>query len=125
MFVRQLASGPFIYSMIIPAVILDIFLEIYHQTCFRLYAIPLVQRKKYIKLDRHKLQYISYFDKINCLYCGYVNGLLRYAKEIGARTEEYWCGIQSQEDGVYVSPEYHCKFAKYGDKEDYVEKYLK
>jgi len=35
--IREVISMPFIYSMIIPALILDIFLFIYQQTAIRLY----------------------------------------------------------------------------------------
>jgi len=42
-FWRYLLSAPFIYGMIVPALIWNLGLEIYHQICFRLYGIPLVK----------------------------------------------------------------------------------
>ena len=114
-----LLSGPFVYVMIVPLVILDIFAEIYHRICFFLYGIPYVSRKKYIKIDRHKLKYLWWFDKINCAYCGYANGLLRYTAEIAARTEKYWCGIKHKKDPEFNEPEHHKNFEEYGDKDNY------
>lgn len=79
---RHLISAPFIYVMIVPAIILDLFLLMYQHICFRLYRIPLVERKKYIIYDRHHLSYLNRMQKFNCLYCSYVNGLFSYAVEI-------------------------------------------
>ncbi len=92
--VREILSAPFIYMMIIPAVILDLFLFLYQNTAIRLYKIPLVKRSDYIKLDRKQLDYLNLIEKFNCLYCSYVNWLFSYAVEIGGRTERYWCPIK-------------------------------
>jgi hypothetical protein len=27
---------------------------------------------------------------VNCVYCGYFNGLIAYVQEIAARTEQFW-----------------------------------
>jgi hypothetical protein len=93
--IRELLSMPFIYSMIIPAVIFDIFLFMYQQTAIRLYWIPIAKRSDYIVFDRKHLDYLNLIQKVNCLYCSYVNGLLSYWVEIAWRTEKYWCPIKS------------------------------
>lgn len=80
--IRHIISMPFIYGMIVPALFLDIFLFVYQQTCFRLYRIPLVKRKDYITAERKHLDYLNWIQKINCLYCSYVNGIFSYAVEI-------------------------------------------
>ena len=92
--IRHIISMPFIYGMIVPALFLDIFLFVYQQTCFRLYRIPLVRRKDYITAERKHLDYLNWIQKINCLYCSYVNGIFSYAVEIWGRTEKYWCPIK-------------------------------
>lgn len=122
-FFKHIASAPFIYMMIIPAIGLHAFLEVYHRVCFPLYGLPYVDVNKFIKIDRYKLPYLSPIDKLNCIYCEYVNGLFAYSREVAAKTEEYWCGIKHQEDGTYIQPGYHCKFAEYGDKDDFENKY--
>jgi hypothetical protein len=33
-------------------------------------------------------------EKLNCVYCGYANGIFAYAQEIAARTEHFWCPIK-------------------------------
>lgn len=93
--IRHTLSIPFIYGMIIPAIILDTFLFIYQHTAIRLYGIPLVKRSEYIVFDRKHLSYLNIMQKINCLYCSYVNGLFSYAVEIAGRTEKYWCPIKA------------------------------
>lgn len=91
---RYVFSSPFIYGMILPALIWHTAIEIYHQICFRLYGIPLVNSKEYFIYDRKLLSWLNIFEKINCIYCSYVNNLIRYSSEIGGRTERYWCPIK-------------------------------
>ena len=91
---KYLVSTPFIYSMIIPTVILHIFIQIYQQVCFRLYGIPIVEQKEYLVYDRQLFSLLNPIEKFNCLYCSYVINLFRFATEIGARTERYCCPIK-------------------------------
>jgi hypothetical protein len=92
--IRHWVVAPFLWVNIIPLLLLDLFLEIYHRIAFRIYLLPMVKRSDYIKIDRHKLKYLSLFDKLSCFYCGYATGVLLYAVEIVAETEKYWCGIK-------------------------------
>jgi hypothetical protein len=91
---RYILSMPFIYGMIVPAIVWNLGLEIYHQICFRLYGIPLVDAEKYFIYDRQLMSYLNWWEKINCYYCSYVNNLISYSSEIGGRTERYWCPIK-------------------------------
>lgn len=91
---RNVVTAPFIYSMIIPFVFLDIFLFVFQAVCFPLYRIPKVRRSNYIVIDRHNLGYLNVIEKLNCIYCGYGDGLLAYARQIVSRTEMYWCPIK-------------------------------
>ena len=109
----HVVSTPFIYIVLLPLVVLDITVEVYHHICFPLYGIKLVSRARYIKVDRHKLSKIDLVAKINCTYCGYANGLLAYVSEITARTEEYWCSIRHQSDDNFVEPRHHVHFEDY------------
>lgn len=122
---NHIASIPFIYAFFFPLVILDIFLEIYHQVCFRLYDLPLVPRTAYIRIDRQKLEYLDNWQKVNCMYCGYANGLLKYATVIAAESEAYWCGIQHKKDNIFIAPDHHKNFVSYNNKKEFDEKYNK
>jgi len=77
----------------------------------------LIKRNKYIKIDRHKLKYLNWFEKLNCIYCGYANGFLHYASVIAAETEKYWCGIKHSKDKNFIPPNHHKDFLEYGDGE--------
>ena len=79
-----------------------------------------MRRGDYIIVDRHHLSYLNIIEKINCIYCGYVSGLLTYSREIVARTEQYWCPIKHARKVVNPHRQY-ADFARYGDSEDYVE----
>lgn len=120
--VRHIISMPFIYMMIVPALILDLFLTVFQHTCFRLYRIPLVERKEYITFDRKHLDYLNWIEKLNCLYCSYVNGLFSYAVEIGGRTEKYWCPIKHAKK-LKTSHDWQEFFADYGDPEGFKKVY--
>ena len=89
--VRSVLSAPFIYAMIIPIVFFDLTITVYQHICFRLYVIRRVKRADYIVLDRQNLAYLNFIEKLNCVYCGYGNGVVAYSREVIARTEQYWC----------------------------------
>ncbi len=114
---------PFIWGMFIFFIIFDITLEIYHQICFRLFKLPLVDRKKYIKIDRHKLNYLSFPDKLRCSYCGYANGVLAYAVKITGDTEEYWCAIKHEKDDDFVEPAHQRDFVEFGDETEFLNRF--
>jgi hypothetical protein len=116
---KHLFSAPFIYVVIVPALFLHVFIELYHSVCFPLYGISYVDRKKYLKIDRHKLSYLNWLDRLNCVYCGYMNGLFAYITAIAAETEKYWCPIRHAVRKGYVEPKHHSQFAKFGDREGY------
>ena len=116
-FARHWASIPFVWIMLVPVILVHITIELYHQVCFRLYGIELVNYKAYFNFDRRKLNYLSSLDKLNCGYCTYVNGTFAYVSEIGRRTEYYWCSIKHNNQPDNPAFAYQEKFAPYGDKE--------
>ncbi|MFA5926959.1 MAG: hypothetical protein WCT32_01280 [Patescibacteria group bacterium] len=119
---RHVLAMPFILGMVVPIAILDICIEVYHHAAFPLYGIPLIKRSYYIKIDRQKLSYLSFVDKIWCTYCGYANGFMPYATRIAGETEKYWCAIKHRDSGGHTPP-HHETFLEYNDKESY-EKFI-
>ena len=87
-------SAPLIYALIVPLVLLDAAITLMQQVCFRIWGVPLVSRGAYLVIDRHHLAYLNPIQKLNCVYCGYANGLMGYCREVTARTEQYWCPIK-------------------------------
>ncbi len=117
--IRNWLSFPFIWFMIFPLIILDITIEIYHHICFSLYGLKLVNRGQHIKIDRFKLKYLNLLQKVNCMFCGYANGLLAYSVSIAAETEKYWCGIKHQNDKDFKEPKHHKDFLRHGDQRSF------
>jgi len=115
---RYLFSMPFIYGMIFPMAIFHLCMEIYHQVCFRIYGIPRVQASRYFINDRQLLPYLNWFEKLNCVYCSYYNNLVRYAAEIGGRTERYWCPIKHSRRVEHPHSQYQY-FVDYLDAENF------
>lgn len=125
--IGHFVSAPFIFGLFPILLISDLFIEIYHRVCFPMYGLKTVKRKEYILvMDRPKLKYLNLVQKLFCMYCGYANGLLRYRKEIGTRTEHYWCGIMHQNIKGFKTEQDQVDndFAKFDDKKDYEDKYL-
>ncbi|MDO6461045.1 hypothetical protein Q4485_10085 [Granulosicoccaceae sp. 1_MG-2023] len=115
---RHILSAPLIYSVLLPMLLMDLFVSVYHSVCFRIYGIPRVQRREHIVIDRHKLAYLNNIEKINCMYCGYGNGLISYWREIFARTEQYWCPIKHAQR-FKDRHSRHEGFVEYGDAAAY------
>ncbi len=120
--VRQIIAIPFILGMIVPAIILDFCITIYHTIAFSLYRIPKVKRSEYIIYDRKFLDYLNIIQQLQCLYCSYVNGLFAYSVEIAARTERYWCPVKAAHKPRF-SHGWYQDFADYGDPKEWEEKY--
>lgn len=115
---RHILTAPVIYSMILPISLLDLGITIYQHICFRAYRIPRVKRGEYLVIDRHQLPYLNAIEKLNCVYCGYGNGVMAYAREVVARTEQYWCPIKHARRmrGMHLRAGL---FFEYGDAEAY------
>lgn len=109
---------PFIWTMMIPALIVDIFVSLYQLICFPIYKIPRVKRGEHIIMDRYNLFYLDKVEKINCWYCEYFNGVISYARETAARTEQYWCPIKHSQPLKENHSRYY-KFFDFGDFEKY------
>jgi hypothetical protein len=77
-----------------------------------------VPRKPYFAIDRHKLAYLNAIEKANCTYCSYANGVVAYVREVGARTEQYWCPIKHARLVESVHPR-SALFLDYGDASGY------
>lgn len=120
---RKFLSGPLVLMMFGPLMILDLFLELYHQISFRLLKLPRIPRGAYIRIDRHKLAYLTPVQKIFCMYCGYANGLLPYAAKIAAESEKYWCAIMHKDDqnDSFITPGHHKDFIEYNDEDAYLK----
>ena len=114
--IRNILSAPFIFALIIPFALLDLFLCVYHAVCFRLYRLPPVPRADYVVIDRHHLHYLNILQKLNCVYCGYVNGVIAWARELASVTEQYWCPIKHARK-VRGSHTRYAQFIDYGDTE--------
>lgn len=111
-------TSPLIYAMVMPLILLDISATVFQLICFRVYRIPLVRRSGYINFDRRHLAYLNWIEVLNCTYCAYANGLMAYVREIGSRTEQYWCPIKHALRAMDPHRRY-LEFLEYGDAEGY------
>jgi hypothetical protein len=115
---QNILTAPLIYSGFVPFALLDIFITVYQAVCFPVYGIARVRRAEYLVFGREDLPYLNFIEKFNCFYCAYGNGVAAYAREVAARTEQYWCPIKHARrirdaHGRYPG------FFEYGDAESY------
>lgn len=115
---QNLLSAPLIYSMIVPLLLLDGCVSLYQAICFPLYRVAKVRRADYFVYDRQQLGYLNAIERFHCAYCSYANGLMAYATEIVARTEQYFCPIKHAHK-VLGSHARYARFLDYGDAADY------
>jgi hypothetical protein len=116
--IPNLLTSPLIYSMVVPIALLDLWITIYQSVCFRVYGIARVRRSTYVVIDRQHLAYLNAIEKLNCVYCGYANGVFAYIREVAGRTEQYWCPIRHARRVRGPHPHYR-QFVDYGDAEGY------
>ena len=115
---QNLITGPIIYGMVFPLVMLDLCVSFYQAVCFPIYQVAKVKRSDYIVLDRQHLDYLNVIEKFHCTYCAYGAGLIAYVGEIIARTEQYFCPIKHARKIVGTHARYS-HFLAYGDAEEY------
>ena len=114
-------TAPVIYALILPLVLLDLFVSVYQAVCFPVYGIPKVPRGAYIVMDRQQLHYLNGLQKLNCIYCGYANGLIGWVREVASRTEAYWCPIKHSRR--IANPHLlYPGFIEFGDEKDFERK---
>ena len=113
-------TAPVVYSLIVPFVILDLWVSMYQALCFRAWHVARVRRRDFFTIDRQQLGYLNGLEKVNCVFCSYVNGLVAYVREIAARTEQYWCPIHDRRRTRGRHDRY-TGFAPYGDGAAYRE----
>ena len=114
-------TAPFIYALIVPLVLLDLFVSLYQAVCFPAYGIAKVKRADYFVFDRRYLAYLNAIEKLNCAFCSYANGLLAYVSEISSRTEQFWCPIKHARRLQGTHRRYR-NFVEFGDADAYSAK---
>jgi len=114
----QVLIAPVVYSLTLPLVLLDLWATLFQWICFPVWKVPRVRRRDYLVLDHRQLAYLNLIEKTNCLYCSYANGTIAYAREVAARTEQYWCPIKHAKPFVGAHDRSH-QFVEYGDAGGY------
>jgi len=115
---QNLITGPIIYGMALPLAMFDLLITFYQASCFPIYGIAKVRRGDYIVFDRHHLGYLNFIERFHCEYCAYANGLIAYATEIIARTEQYFCPIKHARKVLGTHSRY-AHFLDFGDAADF------
>jgi len=119
--IKNILTAPIIWSCLIPALLMDLVISMFQGVCFPVYGIPKVRRSDYIIIDRQYLNYLNRIERLNCVYCGYFNGVIGYSREVAGRAEQYWCPIKHARKIKSIHSRYK-NFFDYGDAAGYREK---
>lgn len=111
-------TAPVIYSVLVPLALVDLWVSLYQAVCFPIWRISKVRRADYINFDRRHLSYLNAVQKLNCIYCGYGNGVIAYAREVSSKTEQFWCPIKHALRVKETHKRYR-SFVDYGDAEGF------
>lgn len=114
-------TAPVIYGMILPLVMFDLCVSFYQLICFPIYGITRVRRSDYIVLDHRHLAYLNVIEKVDCMFCSYAVGMLAYATEVTARTEQYFCPIKHARKTLGAHARY-AQYLEYGDADNLHDK---
>lgn len=117
-----LLTAPVVYSLVVLIALADLWVTLYQAICFPIWRIPRVRRSDYISLDRRHLAYLNVVQKLNCLYCGYANGVLAYMREVASKSEQYWCPIKHALR-VKTPHKRYRHFVDYGDAEGFRDRF--
>jgi len=90
----NLMTGPVIYSVIVPLLLLDGFVSLYQFLCFPIYKIQKLHRCDFIIFDRQTLKYLDWVSKFHCTYCAYAVGVIGFVGAVIGATEAYFCPIK-------------------------------
>jgi len=107
-------TAPVIYGLAVPLALIDLCVSFYQLTCFPIYGIPKARRSDFIIFDHQHLAYLNIIEKFHCLYCSYASGVLAFAREVTARTEQYFCPIKHARKILSAHRRYAC-FLDYGE----------
>ena len=107
-------TAPIIYGLLPFFLLMDLAVTLYQAICFPIYGIQKAKRADFMANDRGHLAYLNIIERVNCLYCGYANGVARYVREVASRTEQYWCPIKHTRHLEGVTDRYWA-FLDYGD----------
>lgn len=109
------AAAPLVYSLVLPLALLDAWLWAYQHVCFPAYRVAKVPRGRYFSYDRGRLPYLGPVQRADCALCSYAAGVLAYAREVAARSEQFFCPIKHLRAPESPHSRY-AHFADYGDE---------
>jgi hypothetical protein len=116
--ILSILTAPFIYGLIFPMALLDLSVCLFQVICFPVWGMSPVRRSEYLVIDRQYLAFLNGIQKLNCVSCGYANGLVAFIQEVASRTEQYWCPIKHARRVEGAHKRYR-HFVDYGDAESF------
>lgn len=83
-----------IYLAFFPLIVCHVLCHLYQAIAFSIYDIPKIHLEDYLILDRGRLKKLNVIQRLNCVYCGYANGVLAWMRATANQTEAYACGVK-------------------------------
>ncbi len=76
-FIRVLVGGFSMYMCVPPLIIVyfTVSLFLYQVVLRPIFGTRIIHWADFVIIDRHRIEELSWFDKLNCQFCGYANGI--------------------------------------------------
>ena len=111
-------ASPLAFGMLLPIALLDASVFVYQHVCFPAFRIAKVPRHRYLVFDRGRLTYLGFLRRASAFCCSYADGVLAYAREVSARTEQYFSPIKHMRHPESPHSRY-AYFAAFGNAAEY------
>lgn len=82
---------PFALAMIIPFLLFDFCISLYHRIAFGICGMKRVKRKPNFKIDQQKIALLDRKERFFAVLILYASGVISYSKKIIAESDQYWC----------------------------------
>ncbi len=93
-----LVGYPLILSFSLFLLPLFLYMLFFNYVYFWLRKQKPIDRKKYVRYDRHMIASLSLVDKIWCEYCEWANGSLQWILAVLNEVEKRYCPIKNKEN---------------------------
>ena len=93
-FFRHIIVLPFAVVFLVPLVVFDISLSLFHRIVFGICKMKKVNRKTHFKVDQMKIAQLSKMQRFFAIYILYLRGIMNFGAKIAQECEYYWCQVR-------------------------------
>lgn len=93
-FIRHIFVMPFAVAFLLPVMVFDMCLSLFHRIIFGICGMKKVNRKSHFKVDQMKIAQLSKMQRFYAIYLLYLKGIMSFGLKIAQESEQYWCHVR-------------------------------